>query len=513
MQINSRSFLPARNKDLLIAAIAGFFIIYAFTRHGGIGVSPDSVTYLSVAAHIHDHQGLTDFHSDPLVDFPAGYPLFLSVIRWLSVTEPLRFAPLLNGFLFAVLIYLSGWLIGGSMRSIAPAISSRSKACKWLLLAAIVSSPCLLEIYSMLWSETLFLILLLLFFLFLDRYFLSGATGTLAVAGLIAGLAFVTRYAGISLIGTGALLLLCDPQLRPLRKGRQILVFGGSALLFPAINLCHNLLAGGALIGKREKGITSFGSNLHDFGSVFCDWLHIPNDHPLLVSAVGLGWILLFIGVVFSRLRRRERLFSVENIATAFFIVYASFILVSATLSRFQQLDSRLLSPLFIPWLWGSASLVAGWLASHHSTRRRVLFLAVVLAVISLLAGQGLADRETWQDIKDGGIPGYTDDDWRRSATMQFARKNASMLQSDAGLYSNAYDALWFLGDLRADLLPHKDFPGEINRLLARDRLYVVWFNDGINTDLIDIALISRYKRLAGMFPFDDGTVYFFTPK
>lgn len=505
MQKNSRSFLPARNKDLLIAAIAGFIIIYAFTRHGGIGMSPDSVTYLSVAAHIHNHQGLIDFHGDPLVDFPAGYPIFLSAIRWLSVTEPMRFAPLLNGFLFAALIYLIGWLIAAS--------SSRSNGYKWALLAAVVSSPCLLEIYSMLWSETLFLFLLLLFFLFSRRYFLSGATGTLVIAGLIAGLAFVTRYAGISLIGTGGLLLLCDPELRPVRKLRQILVFGGSALLFPAINLYHNLLAGGTLIGKREKGITSFGSNLHDFGSVFCDWLHIPNDHPFLASALGLGWILLFIGVFFSRLRRREGLFSVENIATAFFIVYASFILVSATLSRFQQLDSRLLSPLFIPWLWGSASLVAGWLASHHSTRRRVLFLAVVLAAISLLAGQWLADYETWQDVKDAGIPGYTDDDWRRSATMQFVRKNAVMLQSTTGLYSNAYDAVWFLGDLRADLLPHKDLPGEINRLLVKDRLYVVWFNDGINTDLVDIGLISRYKRLEGLFRFDDGTVYFFTPK
>ena len=48
------------------------------------------------------------------------------------------------------------------------------------------------------------------FSFFSDVIFFSIRPDALAIAGLVAGLAFVTRYAGITLIGTGGL-LLCGP--------------------------------------------------------------------------------------------------------------------------------------------------------------------------------------------------------------------------------------------------------------------------------------------------------------
>jgi hypothetical protein len=533
MQVTTRPIWAVRNGDSFIAAITGFVLIYLFTGHSGVGVSPDSVTYLSVAAHVHDHVGWIDFHGDPLIDFPAFYPLFLDLVRWVTGMDLLRSAPVVNGLLFAALIYCCGWLMEG--------FSFRSKIYKWIVLAIIVSSPCLLEIYTMAWSETLFLLLLLLFFYFFRLYLLSRSTRVLVIAGVVAGLSFITRYAGITLIGTGGLLLLCDPGVmgdryseaggpgipgRQRNKLRQLVVFGLSACLLPVLNLVHNKMAGGTLIGDREKGIVSFGSNLHDLGFVFCDWLHIPNDHYLLASVIGLGWIVWFVLLFALRLVRGkggqkeaknpgnagDRSFSYEDIFVAFFIVYAAFILFSATLSRFQQLDSRLLSPLFIPWLWGSTRLIPEWLASRDAGRRRVFLLPVMLAAAVFLTGQLLADRENWQDSRDSGVPGYTDDDWRRSATMDFVRGDAGM-RPPAMLYSNAYDALWFLGAIRADRLPHKDSPREIASLLSKDSFYLVWFNDGLNPDLVDTAFISGYKRLAGRRPFDDGIVYFFTGK
>jgi hypothetical protein len=516
MQVTTRSFWTVRNGDGIVAAIAGFVIICFFTHHSGIGVSPDSVTYISVASNIHDHGGWIDFHGDPLVDFPILYPFFLSAVQWLTRMDILRSAPLLNGLLFAATIYFFGWLIQGS--------AFRSKTYKWTLLALIVTSPCLLELYSMIWSETLFLLLLLSFFYVLHRYFLLRSAKILIVAGLVAGLAFITRYAGITLIGTGGLLLLCDFRAAPEqvtgsgsgsapgKKFRRLFLFGGGACLFPVINLVHNKLAGGALIGNREKGTASFGGNLHDLGSVFCDWLHIPDHYYLLATLIGLGWIILFLAVFIMRLIRKQALTSYENISIVFFIVYGVFILASATVSRFQQLDSRLLSPLFISWLWGSMSIIEEWMASRRSAMRRTFFLPVLLAVGFLLVGQLLTDRETWEDVKDSGIPGYTDEDWRLSETIGFARGNIA-IRLLPGPYSNAYDALWFLGGIHADLLPHKDSPGEIAALLARDQFYVVWFNDGLNPDLVDIAFISQYKKLAGVNKYTDGSIYFFTGK
>jgi hypothetical protein len=46
---------------------------------------------------------------------------------------------------------------------------------------------------------------------------------------------------------------------------------------------------------------------------------------------------------------------------------------------------------------------------------------------------------------------------------------------------------------------------------MKEDHFYVVWFTDAINTDLVTIEFISRYKKLVFTQAFKDGTIYFFT--
>src|SRR5437899_2686640 len=97
-----------KNGDSLIAALAGFCIIIWLSHHGGIGVSPDSVFYVSVAENLHDHHELKDFSQLPLIDFPAFYPIFLQSVITITGWKPLVYGPWLNGFLFGLIIYLSG---------------------------------------------------------------------------------------------------------------------------------------------------------------------------------------------------------------------------------------------------------------------------------------------------------------------------------------------------------------------------------------------------------------------
>jgi hypothetical protein len=497
-----RSLLPLRNYDSLIAAIAGFFIIYAFTRHSGIGISPDSVTYMSAAANIHDRGSLTDFSRDALMDFPAGYPVFLSVVMFLTGQDVVHFGAMLNGLLFAVVIWLCGWLMEG--------FSFRSKWYKWILLSCLVFSPCLLEVYSMIWSETLFILLFLLFVAFSRRYFLYHSTGALLPVALIAGLACITRYAGITFIGAGGLLLLCDPALKTKKRIGHILLFGFVSSLLLVINLYHNHLVTGTLTGFREKGITSFGSNLRDLGIVFCNWLPFLENHYSLAGALGLAWILAFMAAFVARLVRRERFFSYENIATTYFIVYAVFILVSATISRFQPLDSRLLSPLFIPWLWGSTCWIPVWTAAWPSIKRIGVILAVVVAALAFQAGQLTTDYEAWDGIRSAGIPGYTEDSWRNSETIRFVQENKKKLLNGSTLYSNATEGIWFFTGIHADMIPHKDFPADVKEFLAEDHFYVIWFDDAINPDLLSLEFIGRYKKLSQVEYFSDGAAYLF---
>ena len=60
-----------KNIDSLIAAAAGFFIIFLFTRHSGIGVCPDGVVYTTAAENLRATGKYIDFTHGPVIDFPA----------------------------------------------------------------------------------------------------------------------------------------------------------------------------------------------------------------------------------------------------------------------------------------------------------------------------------------------------------------------------------------------------------------------------------------------------------
>jgi len=498
----------SRDYDSIVAALAGFLIIQVFARHSGIGISPDSVIYMSTATNILDRGVINDFSGWPMMDFPAGYPFFLALVQGLARTEIRHCGPVLNGLLFAGLIFTSGWLM--------ERFTVSSKWYKWALLTIIPMSPCLQEIYSMIWSETLFLLLVLLFIPALRHYLLAPSAGRLLLPALIAALACVTRYAGVSLIMLGGGLILCIRDLDWLRKLLHGLLFGLLSSTLFALNLYRNHRVTGTLTGYREKAITSFGANLHHYGSVLCDWLPFFNGDYTLASFAGAFFILLGTGLFIRRWVLHVHFFSYDNIGAAYFIVYTIFILATASLSRFQQLDSRLLSPLCIPWLWAGSSWIPGWVRGLSSRGRPIrwgLSIACLGLFASFQAGQWRSFQMNWEGIKYAGIPGYTEEQWRQSPTMDFIRHNADMHKPGAPVYSNAYEGIWFLTGVHSDLIPHKEFIQDIREMLHEDHFYVIWFNDSANEDLLSIDSIMQYKQVAREYTFDDGKVYLFTKK
>lgn len=491
-----------RDLDSFIAANIGFLLINLWASHSGIGVSPDSVVYMSTAANIRHHGIIHDFTGTPMMDFPAGYPIFLSSIMLATGLEPMQFATVLNGLLFGGLIFLSGWMM--------ERFSHRNRAYKIILLSIIVMSPCLLEIYSMVWSETLFLLLSLLFIRTARRYHLTHSIEAMALLGVIAAVACVMRYAGVSLILLGGFLMITDRATPWRKKVVHILLFGLISISLAALNVYRNHLVTGTLTGYREKAVTSLGKNLTYFGSVFCDWLPFFDDPYKYPAAVGVVCLLACLAAYLYRLIRQHDEYSYDQIATAYFLVYAFFLLIIASVSRFQQLDSRLLSPLFIPWLWGTSSWIPSIMARVERSKRRWLAGLALVGAACMEYGQWDLYKFNWNGIQYAGIPGYTEDSWTQSPTMAFVKKNHEML-TKAPVYSNAYEGIWFFTQLVTDLIPHKDLPWDVKDLMKESHFYVVWFDDALNTDLLTIDDISKTKHLDTTWRFNDGAVYYFT--
>lgn len=488
------------NIDSLIAAFAGFSIIFFYTRHGGIGLCPDGVVYTTAAANFVDTSKLIDFRHYALVEFPAFYPLFLSGMMVLTGLKPLVYGAILNAFIFALIIYLSGYII--------EKFAYRSKWYKWAILSCILLSPSLLEVYSMLWSETIFILLLLLFFLTMHRYFQSYSIKVLIAASLIASLAAVTRYAGITIIGTGFIFLILDMK-RPMRqKIQHVVLYCVVSPILLIINLTRNYFVGGTMTGYREKAIKTLIENMHDTGSVFYDWLPFLNGHYKGAAWVTFLIVCILLFICYRQFIRNRRLVTFENMAAVFALLYVSFMVLVPSISRMETLDSRFLSPAFIPLLWSLSNRIVPITQKIDLPNKKWIFISGILIFSCFQYGQLAADYETWDGVKDAGIPGYTEDGWRYSPTVLFMEKDSLPFKKGYTIYSDAYDAVYFFTRWKGKFLPSKENESEVRDFLNDPHCYVIWFDDGENPDLVGKNFISNVKKMKLARQFDDGAIY-----
>lgn len=500
---NLRHFL-FKNADALLAAAIGFLVIYLFTRYGGIGVSPDSIVYASVARHLHEGHGLTEFTNRPVVDFPVFYPIFLSLVLFITGQDVIVFAPLLNSLLFAIAIFLCGYIIENFV--------NRSKIYKWILLCCIVISPTLLEVYSMLWSETIFIILSLLFFITLKKYLRHHSIPSLVGMSVIAALAFDTRYAGITLIGTGGLLILLDKNSTWVKRLTHLFIFVLISISLALLNLIRNSLTTGFAAGMRQKGVTTLSKNIEYFAGVVYDWVGFFGSHHLFVLFIGIAVMGIFILVFIVRTISHENYESYENITGAFFIIYASFILLSSTISRYETINSRLLSPAMIPFFWGITYKIPAWINSIRTPvpkwTARILVTAVILGYLIVQSGW---DKENFDNINESGIPGYTEDTWEQSPTILYIKKDTALFNPHKLVYSNTNYGIYFYTGKITESLPERVHYKEVKEFFKENNYYLIWFDTDVNPDLLNLDEIGRRKKMTLLHSFSDGAIYYCT--
>lgn len=503
--LNSRSF---KNIDSLVFAIAGFFIIQLYTAYSGIGVSPDSIMYASAARSLVDEGALITFNGLPLVDFPIFYPTFLASVSFITGVDPFTFGPILNGVMFATLLYLCGWIMQQFVRA--------THLYKCLVLIAIMLSPALLQIYTYLWSETLFILLSIIFIVVFRKYMVTRSIIWLVVAALVAAVSTVTRYAGVTIIGAGGFILLFDRNLDVKRKIIHILNYGVVACSLLILNLFRNALLTKTMTGPREPSLTPFTENLYYFGTVMAEWLHISPQHYAVVSSP-LGWIILLslIGMLVYRLVR-GKMSDYENIALTFALVYGLFIIISSTFSRYERINPRLLSPMVIPLMWSLTSWV---LTSFRNIRfnqqkRQIISWGLSLTMLIFTANEAYADWDRHHDQKDYGNPGYTDDTWNHSKFVTFLEHNKHIYKPGIPIYSDANEAAYFTSGIRCKNLPHRFFPEKIAEFYKVPHYYLIWFEKLENPELINLEHVLQKQKLIKLYDFgDEGAIYEMKPE
>ena len=490
----------SRHWDALLAAIAACMSIYYLTAYSGIGLSPDSIAYSSSAINLKNGLGLVDYNQLPLVDFPAGYPILLAGLSLISGASPIALAPFLNAGLYAVLLLLTSEILHG--------MDGMNRWYRAVLFLVLACSPCLWEVYEMLWSETLFLVLILALVLQWRRYTKSYEDKQLLVMALIVAIACLTRIAGISLLATGFALIFFDGQINASKKLKQLFLFVLVAITPIALNLYRNHLVTGTAAGVREKALRGLGQNLLDSGWVLGTWLPFIGENGFAGAMVLLSLLFLATILLLFRIFQQQYYAKTSTAVMASFLVYAVFILGISSVSRFETLSSRLLSPMYLPMLLTILYVLAAFMAELKKYWKQIGIGAALLVLGFGLKLQYQLNAANWEGIKDAGIPGYAETQWTESPMVAFINQHKDSLTG--AIYADAPGGLYHLTGVKSLPLPHKEIKKEQDELFSHKDLIIVWFYDGVNDDLIDIPFIEHQAQLLEQKEFEDGIIYYF---
>lgn len=433
-------------------------------------MSPDSACYISIAENISKGNGFVIYDLQPVAAWPPLYPLLLTPGSLTSLDIEI-WARLLNALLFGLIVFLTArWLYYKVSNFWLASVG---------VVAVLFAVP-LIHIAKHAWSETLFLLFVLLFLMRLEKSFPKHTVRDAIVLGLLTTLAVLTRYIGVTLLIFYFIwLFLLEMKLR--EKIIRAAAFSAISLTPLLFWMWRNQAATGTYLGQRGGASSSFFNNLVHFSDSVSSWFLPETFHPeVRVIAVGV-LIILAIAWYF----RKNLADIVKNgfsqillVNWGFLLVYAGYLLFASSLVAFDVITHRMTSPIYIP-------LVVSVIFAVAQTRKFHISLKIVgsLIIVAWLYYLGHTAYFEIKNAVNSGAGGYSSDYWQR---MEFPKELAANFQS-GNLYSNLPDALYLLADLSTSISPQKyiyrsDDPavGEIDKLNDKlkngEKVYLAWF-------------------------------------
>lgn len=489
-----------KNVDSIFFAFLGGAFIYIITQYHGVGISPDSVTYLGVAQNISNGKGLIEFNDNPLIIFPAGYPVFLGIISTLIGLPILKAALFINACLFGAAIFLTGCIIEN--------FTYKNRWYKWSLLSILPISYALLDIYSMLWSETLFLVLLCCFILSFNHYLKHPTLKRLIFPTIATALICDTRIAGISVLTTGLFLILFSrASINWLNRIYNFLFFAFGGISILLLNLIRNNIVSGTMTGIRQRSITPMLINIQYLGETFLQWAQFSNRQlstNLLFGFLLIAFLVLFAVYIYFSKKHYNTL---ELINVVFASLYILFILLTASISKYEKINNRLLSPAFIPSLLSISYVLAILFKEVGYYIGRNAIISINLLLWGVFQYSQIKFVVNFHNqTKDTGIPGYTETSWMDSDIVQYLKTKHLPFKPEISVFSNACDAVYFYNKSPAYTLPEKAHLFDTEDYYDEEPNYIIWFtNEFDNKAIIRLEDIKQYRKLDTLMTFHEG--------
>jgi hypothetical protein len=380
----------------------------------------------------------------------------------------------------------------------------------------------MVQVHTMAWSESSFILFELLSILLLLRYLKDPLKQTLVLAAVVAGLSLLCRYAGLALVATGILSILFLGGREQRDRVTDACVFAGVGLLPMAIWVARNWYLGGSMVNRTIAFHPIGLEQMLDVPAVLAGWFSLSwgfgfDAGALLMLGLMVAAFLLSYGWLSkTELIDGRRAEAIVNVMGFVVIIYLGMLALSlAFLDAQIPLDSRTLSPIYIPsiiWLIALSSRFIFVLEFHRTVRW------LIPIYLSLLLVAQLQVSLNWLQFNYQTGIGYAGREWRESQILNRLKKeNSSKL-----LFSNAPDVLYTLLDKPAVMVPRKthtdtnlpnqDYASQISelawKLRRHDGLLIYFYNVGWRWYLPTAEELERTLDLQALAHENDGVIY-----
>ena len=461
---------------------------------------------------------------------PPFYILSLASLGVFGV-DPLVTARCLSVFLFALTILMIGLSAFSITKNGLLAIS---------LSGVTLSLPILIEYYSAAMSEGLFIFLGFTALMTTIRGVQKGDIKVVAVAGILSGLAFLTRYIGVGFVITCALvsfLFSPDPLRRRLKHATLITSLGVLPVVFWLIWLRFQPTAEPARLVNYAIG--NLWSDLEPVRVALVDsfWRFLPFVRSLPAFSYRLNlllllgvFVLLFSCLMYSWLRRhRQEVFEEGTVLLNLTLILFTGVYIFALILSFlftlptPDFSLRTLSPALFAF---TLSLVV-FIFYVASLRQQTKWLAVIplLFAVSIMIINCPEGRDTVLSLSRQGR-GFTSRAWQTSSTIEAIQD----ISPDVPLITNESVAILLYTNRAAyDFHPvFSEHPAEMNTRFGddlNDAVSVIFREDGaalvlfnsifwqlepLDYDRAKAKIEAFTEGLDIFFESTDGAIYFY---
>jgi len=385
----------------------------------GLGTSRDSVEYLFTSQNLVLGNGFVSFSGQPYIFWPPLYPLLLSFLQILGVHDLLKAAFVLQIATFLWLAVLLAWLF---LR-----VFGNNFAFAFLGNALVVTNIALTTLFQGVGSDYLFLALILSFIYLCDLYIINSQPKTLWLLTLVAALAMLQRYIGVVTLLCGAWIIYRYPLLTVVEKIKRLAVF--SLSIFP-LGMWILSLPKDAVVRDSPSSVLE---NVHQFTVSLLSWF-LPSSHleghPVRLQFGVLGvWFIVFAGVFFlwKFKDKNSTNKTIEFSVFLFGFVYTVVLILLASLSSFNTLDSRFVSPVLVPLVIFVLVAIDSLMKKLEMLQKRnivftvkVSFFLVLFVMLGLTTHQSVLAMQTHH--KSGW--GYTSAIWNTHPVIAYWKRN-----------------------------------------------------------------------------------------